>query len=219
MCGRYTLITPLRELTRRFQVETVLLLKPRYNLAPTQQAPVIVLREGKRELRFMRWGLIPPWAKEKKGGYAAINARAESLASRPMFRHALKWRRCLVLADGFYEWRDNHPYRFTLTGEAPMAFAGLWEGWHDPEGNDLDSFSIVTIPSRGSARILHDRMPLILTPAGEAKWLSGEPLDQEAVNAICATLAEEALEVHGVSKRVNSARYDAPDCLVPDEVA
>lgn len=219
MCGRYSLTTPVEAVGRLFEVAERPNLRPRYNIAPSQEVPVVRMdREGRRQLTLMRWGLIPSWAKEAKIGYRMINARAETVAEKPAFRSAFRHRRCLVPADGFYEWRKRgsarQPYRITRADGAPFAFAGLWERWRPSEAEAIDSFSIVTTAANDLLRPLHDRMPVILDPKDYGPWLDTDVAAAEAARRLVPYAGAE-LAVTPVSTRVNSPKNDDPACIAP----
>jgi putative SOS response-associated peptidase YedK len=170
MCGRFVLYSDQFSLAQRFEVEALPELHPRYNVAPTQSIPIVREESGKRRFALARWGLIPHWAKDEKIGYHTINARAETVTSKPAFRNAFKYRRCLIPADGFYEWavvpgsKTKQPWFIALRDREPMAFAGLWERWRSPEGEDLESCSIIVTDANDLMRPIHDRMPVVLAP-------------------------------------------------------
>lgn len=214
MCGRYSITLPVEAVRRYFQVPQLPNLPPRYNLAPTQEAPVVRLdREGKRELVMLRWGLVPWWAKDLKIGTKLINARAESIASTRSFRDAFARRRCLVAADGFYEWkkygRERLPYRITPKEGGLFAMAGLWDRCTSPAGERIESFTIITTDANEVVRPLHDRMPVILDAADFDAWLAAPRAD------LLRPCPAERLAAHPVSPRVNNPRNDDPDCLAP----
>jgi putative SOS response-associated peptidase YedK len=184
MCGRFTLTQPA-EIAARFELDNFAppepeFYTPRFNVAPTQRIVVIPTSDGQRVARRMRWGLIPIWAKDAKIGAAMINARAESVATKAAFRTAFKSRRCLIPADGFYEWqptpRGKQPYRITLADGSMFAFAGLWERWHDPKTDEwIESCCIVTCEPNELTEKFHDRMPVILGDADYDTWLTATP--------------------------------------------
>ena len=193
MCGRYSLIADIGELQERFDFDgTDLTLTPRYNIAPTQMALTVTSDSGRRG-GYMRWGLIPSWAKSASVGRRMINARAETVAERPSFRTALQRRRCLVLADGFYEWQrkgsSKSPMRIVMASGEPFAFAGLWDAWRDPKGEIVRSCAIITTAANELLSPIHDRMPVILPRELESTELStlgcgpdiGVPLDAHSV--------------------------------------
>lgn len=217
MCGRYTETAGAAALARRFGIaETSLELAPRYNLAPSQQAPVVA--GAPRALAMMRWGLVPRWAKEPKIGYKMINARAEGLASSPAFREAYRARRCLVPADGFYEWHGEKgakvPLRYTLKDGGLFAFAGLWESRRDPAGKELRTFTIVTTASNELIRPMHDRMPVILGREAEDIWLDPSVREPARLAPLLRPFPSDAMAVRQASPAVNSARIDEPELLL-----
>jgi putative SOS response-associated peptidase YedK len=218
MCGRYSQTTSIEELNRLFGVTERVNLPPRYNIAPTQDAPVVRLdKEGARQLLQMRWGLIPFWAKDQKIGNRLINARAESVATNASFRDAFKARHCLVAADGFYEWSNEggkkRPWRITLADGGPFAFAGLWERWRDAAGAWIRSFTILTTDANALVKPIHDRMPVILDPKDHEAWLSGR--DSKAQAALLRPFPAEAMRAYRVNPIVNNARVDEPACIEP----
>lgn len=177
MCGRYSLSTP-SAIKAHFDVPFPDDLSPRYNIAPSQLATVIRVRDGVRELALMRWGLVPFWTKDRAIGNRMINARAETITTKPAYRRALASQRCLVPADGFYEWEQDGkrkiPFWFHREGRGLFAFAGLWDRWRDPKGEELETFAIVTTEANNFMKSFHDRMPHILAPADYDQWLRYE---------------------------------------------
>lgn len=220
MCGRFTVTVGVSALRKRFGFEQPEFdLRPRYNLAPTQDAPVVVAQGGARRLELYRWGLIPSWAKDAKTGNQMINARSETAAEKPSFRRCFARQRCLVLADGFYEWRQvapgfKRPVRVVLKTREPFAFAGLWDEWKGPDGRALRSFTILTTEAPASLRDLHDRVPVILNPQTEALWLDPSAPARRLGETLVAP-PEGSLEVYPVSPLVNSPKADVPDCIAP----
>lgn len=218
MCGRYTLRANSEKLIRRFGITFGAMdWSPRFNVAPTQVMPIIRAVEGGRELAPARWGLIPSWAKDAAIGNRMINARSETAAEKPAFRAPLAQRRCLVPADGFYEWQKTsatrkQPYLITMADGEPFGMAGLWERWRDPDGQDVDSFTILTTAANAAMRPIHERMPVILTPARYASWL--DPRKQDVADLMTA-LPDDALVMHPVSTRVNNPRVDDAACVEP----
>jgi putative SOS response-associated peptidase YedK len=228
MCGRYSITTAPEALRRLFRfANPPPNLQPRYNVAPTQDAPVIRLDAGgARELAMLRWGLVPRWSKGPKHGYAMINARAETVASKASFRDALERRRCLVPADGFFEWKAEGgrklPYRITLASGGPFAFAGLWDRWRDPQGEKLDSFTIIVTDANAAVAPIHDRMPVILDEAGADLWLEGDADRQAAIVALLKPLPAAAVRLQRVSTHVSNPKNDDPECIRaigPEEAA
>ncbi len=195
-------------------------LRRRFNVAPTDEvACVTTSREGEPRGELLRWGLVPRWAADPGLGAKMINARAETVAERPAFRDAFARRRCLILADGFYEWerrgpRARHPFHVTRTDDAPFAFAGVWATWHGPGDRLLRTCSILTTGANAVVRELHDRMPVILAPEAEAAWLD-PATPAPLLHELLTSLPAERTRLREVSRAVNDARHDAPDCLDP----
>lgn len=224
MCGRYTL-TSQHGLAEAFELavaeppEASEWWRPRFNVAPTQPAPVIVLRDGVRVLELMRWGLVPPWATSLAGGAKMINARVEGLATRPAFREALKARRCLVPADGFFEWRPHAggktPIYMRPVPRRPVAFAGLWERWRAPDATWVTSFTVITGPPNALVAPIHDRMPIVLARDAIAPWLAPGPLPADALAALLAVPAIDDWQAVAVGKRVGTVAHDDAACIEP----
>ncbi|MGH9543177.1 MAG: SOS response-associated peptidase [Terriglobales bacterium] len=220
MCGRFTLRKDSDALAAHFEVEDVHPIPSRYNIAPTQAIPVIRvnLATGRRELAMMRWGLSPPWA--EPGAMRLINARAETLAAKPAFRDALRRRRCLIPADGFYEWqkleKSKQPWFIHRKDDRLFAFAGLWERGNGAQDEPAEACTIITtVPIPALAR-LHDRMPAIPSPEDYPLWLDPKVNDPAAVSRLLAPPAAEtadALEMYPVRKTVNWADKDSPECI------
>jgi putative SOS response-associated peptidase YedK len=224
VCGRFTLTSTPEELARRFGLKERPRLSARYNVAPGQ--PVLVVRTagGERTGAMLHWGLVPPWSPMPDTGARHINARIESVAEKPVFREALKARRCLVPADAFYEWADHggfrQPYRIALAGGAPFAFAGLWERWRGAAASDaLESCAVVTTAAGPLLRPLHERMPVVLPEALWDAWLDVGHADVEALLARLRAAPEPRFAVHPVSLRVNDVRNDDPACAAPAPAA
>jgi putative SOS response-associated peptidase YedK len=221
MCGRYTITSPSEAIREIFGVSWPEDLAPRYNVAPTQDVPIVRRPRdgapGAREAATVRWGLIPFWAKEAAIGNRLINARADGVATKPAFRDSFAKRRCLVVADGFYEWRKTggrkQPYWIRLASRRPFAFAGLWSRWRDPAGAPLESCTIVTTEANEACRAIHPRMPVILRPEDHDRWLDPDPADAELLRPFDA----EPMEAIAVSTRVNSPGNDDPGVLDPAE--
>ena len=221
MCGRFTLATPDQDLVVQFNLPDIPDLQPRYNIAPTQ--PVAAVRVptsgGDRELVMLHWGLIPFWAKDPDLGARLINARSETVAERPAFRAAFRRRRCLVPADGFYEWQKQNgtkqPFFIHLQDGRPFAFAGLWEHWQDPDGGIIESCTLLTTQPNELVRPLHNRMPVILHLRNYALWLDPETEDTSVLNRLLEPYPSGEMEAYPVSRYVNSPRNEGPDCIVP----
>ena len=219
MCGRFSLISEIGELQGRFEFDAAgLPHAPRYNIAPSQPL-LAVLNGGERRAAHLRWGLIPSWAKEASVGNRLINARAETVAERPSFRTALARRRCLVLADGFYEWqragKARRPMRVTLKSGEPFAFAGLWESWRDPDGEIVRFCTIITTEANDLVRPIHDRMPVILPREMESFWLDDDVEDSEALAQVLVPYPSQLMDTYEVSPLVNRPGNDGPEVIVP----
>lgn len=218
MCGRFTLKTPAPVLLGLFDLPDAAALPPRYNIAPTQ--PVVVVRNAPahpgRELVQMRWGLIPSWADDPAIGNRLINARSETAANKPAFRSAFRQRRCLVPADGFYEWqkvgRKKQPFYFHLRDGGPFAFAGLWEHWQKDADQAIESCTLLTTDANDLVRPLHDRMPVILAPEDYERWLDpGTAIPQ--LEALLRPYPGDAMTAYPVSVQVNNPRNEGPACV------
>ena len=219
MCGRFSLIADLGELARRFEFDgNQLDLEPNYNVAPTQNILTVVGGENRRG-GFMRWGLIPHWAKSASFGSRMINARAETAAQRSAFRDAFRRRRCLVLADGFYEWQRagsvKKPIRIVRESGEPFAFAGLWAVWKDPDGNTVPSCTIITTEANDLLRPIHHRMPVILPRQMEEFWLDRDVQDTAALEDALKADPSELMQTYQISTLVNSPRNNGPQVLEP----
>jgi len=219
VCGRFTLSTSPTEIANHFDLDETPELKARFNVAPGQSiATVSVAGEARRSvLSLRRWGLVPSWAKDPKIGNRLINARSETAAEKPSFRAALRRRRCLVPADGFYEWAgakgSKQPYLIGLGGRALFAFAGLWERWTDPEGQRIESCTLLTTAAAENLRELHVRMPVIVDPVDYAHWMDPDVVDPDLVSPVLDRNLGGALDFHPISTHVNDVRHDDPRCL------
>jgi putative SOS response-associated peptidase YedK len=218
MCGRIVRESPVAALAAAFDAIPAdgLAVRPRWNLCPGDDLVIVVQTGGTRRMGTVRWGFVPAFARDPERGPRSINARAESVATRPAFRDAFRRRRCVVAADGFYEWagegRARQPYLVRHRSRRPLALAGLWERWRPPDGPPLQTGLIITCPSAGRLAALHDRMPAILGPDAVARWLDsacGDPA------ALLVPFPDDLLDIHPVSRRVNSPRNDSPDLLEP----
>jgi putative SOS response-associated peptidase YedK len=223
MCGRYTLTSPGEVVAEIFELVDVPPIPPHYNLAPTQEAAVVrVAGPGApRTLDWLRWGLIPAWASDPAIGNRMINARAESAADKPAFRDSFRRQRCLVAADGFYEWRKldaktKQPYLIRRQDRLPFAFAGLWSAWRGAAADrPLATFTILTTSPNELLRPLHDRMPVILDRRDFAAWLDPANRDTAALQALLAPAPTAGWEAVAVSRAVNNPAHDEPDCIEP----
>ena len=221
MCGRYTLITSVAELEERFRFTADGIdLAPNYNVAPSQSTLTIVEEDPARRVgRLMRWGLVPSWARDISIGNRMINARSETVAEKPGFRAALNKRRCLVPADGFYEWqkvgRNKRPMRITLASGEPFAFAGLWETWNTPSGGTVQSFTILTTSANETLAHIHNRMPVILRRDAEEIWLDHTVQDRELLSGLFAPYDPSETVAYEVSTLVNSVANNVLDVITP----
>jgi len=219
MCGRYALNRSPAELKAHFDAANELDLKPRYNIAPSQTVPVVRLDEaGNRVFTLARWGLIPSWVKDPEELQHPINAKAETAAIKPMFRHAFRKSRVVVPADAFYEWMPKdgkQPYLIRLRDGAPMGMGGLLEHWHGPEG-DVTTFTILTTEANSLMAKIHDRMPVIIKPEDYATWLDTNLTDVIKIQAMALPYPDRFMESYPVSRKVNSPKNDSPDMM--DEV-
>jgi len=216
--------TPGQVIAEVFGLDDVPELSPRFNIAPTQAVAAVRARaDGGRELVALTWGLIPSWSKDRTIGSRLINARAETVGEKPAFRAALRARRCLVLADGFYEWQKlgtrKQPHHIRMRDGRPFAFAGLWERWTPPEGDPVESCTIITTLPNEVVAPIHDRMPAILAPADLDRWLDPGARDPAAVAALLRPYPAGDMTAYPVSLRVNSPGADDPSCVVPTNAA
>jgi putative SOS response-associated peptidase YedK len=212
MCGRYVITSSPEAIRALFGYEERPNFPPRYNVAPTQPIPIVRLNEGRREFALMRWGLIPSWVKDPKTFSLLINARGESAIDKPAFRAAMKRRRCLIPADGFYEWKPvgerKRPHFVRPPSGGPIAFAGLWETWTGPNGEELDTAAIVTTPANRTLSAIHDRMPVIVPPDAFNLWLDCANVDAMTASAVIVPAREGVVEVYEVSTAVNRVAND-----------
>lgn len=221
MCGRFTLRTPAHQLVEPFGLTGVPDIPLRYNIAPSQPVPAVRTgTEGERELVFLHWGLVPSWSKDRTSSSHMINARAETVPDKPSFRAAWKRRRCLVLADGYYEWKKGgphkQPYWIHLRGGQPFGFGGLWESWTDPaspDGTPLQSCTIITTQANESTREIHDRMPVIVPAELYPQWLALTPLPEDLREVVLRPYPADEIVADPVSTYVNNPRHEGPECL------
>jgi putative SOS response-associated peptidase YedK len=219
MCGRFTLTIDLADIAQKFGVEATsqaMHTTPRYNIAPTQPVAV-VMRNGTVHLDELRWGLIPSWAKDESIGAKMINARAETLAEKPSFRGLLRSKRCMILADGFYEWRQENgrkvPMYITMADHQPFAFAGLWDSWKSPSGEPLRTCTIITTEPNELLATIHNRMPAILLPEAYESWLDPAIRDEQLLERWLAPYPAGVMAARPVSRLVNDPRNDSPEIL------
>ena len=219
MCGRFSLIVDASVLADVFDVDPPRALTPRYNIAPTQMVPIVRAADSdRRELAEARWGLVPSWAKDPKMGARMINARGETVTEKPSFRAAVKTRRCLVPASGFFEWAKHKegskvPHFIHYTDGRVFAFAGLWERWTKGEGEPLETFTIITTQPNEVVAPLHDRMPVILASDHFGEWLQPSPIAPDRLRRLLSPCPEAGMEAYPVSTRVNSPAHDDPSCV------
>ena len=207
-------------LLQQFAVEAGPDWAPRFNIAPTQSVPIVRMNsEGVRELVLLRWGLIPSWAKDPAIGNRMINARSETVAEKPSFRSAFKRRRCLVPADGYYEWQKTDagklPYYIRFDDDQPFAMAGLWESWRSGHEDAVQSFTIITTDANESTCQVHDRMPVIVEPHDYPMWLDPDFQESDSLQSLLHPYAGDELRLDRVSTLVNNPRNDDPQCIVP----
>ena len=219
MCGRYTLSTPGEVVAELLELESAPRLAPRYNIAPTQESAVVRRVGGRRMLSELRWGLVPYWAADPTVGNRMINARGETAADKPAFRSSLRRKRCLVPADGFFEWRrtpaGKQPYLIGLAGGAPFAFAGLWDRWVPHDGEPIESFTILTTRPNELAAALHDRMPVILPRRHHGLWLDPGERRPERLTPLLEPYPADEMAAFPVSVTVNKPANDSPECVAP----
>jgi putative SOS response-associated peptidase YedK len=222
MCARYTLTAPPSLVAELFGVDVELGLKPRYNIAPTQE--VLALRtdpDGDRQAVNLRWGLIPSWAQDAKIGQKLINARAETVFEKPSFRSAAKRRRCLIAADGFFEWKaevgkkQKQPYFIHRLGREPFAFAGLWENWHGEDDAAVETCTIITTDANETMKPLHNRMPVILTNEDFDRWLDPKATDAKTFMPLLRPAPDDWLTYYPVTTKMGNPRFHEPACVEP----
>jgi len=217
MCGRFTSILSPELLAAIFEVQAPPNMEARYNIAPTQLAPIIRDSSSGRFISAARWGLVPSWSRDLKSGSHMINARCETVQEKPAFRHSIKYRRCIVPASGYYEWEDSggrkQPYYIQLKDESPMGLAALWEQWKAPDGEVIETFCILTTAAGGFLMRIHDRMPLILHPDCYGLWLEKNMHDPEQLQHLYHDYPAELMTAYMVADLVNNPRFDGPACI------
>ena len=222
MCGRFTLLTPASELSALFDGLRFPTFQPRYNICPTQPVISVRIRDDEKEVVPLRWGLVPSWSKDLKIGARMINARSETVAVKPSFRSAFKSRRCLVIANGFYEWKKEgkakQPYYISRSDDQPFCLAGLWESWTDksiPNAKPVESCTVLTTTANEIMAPLHDRMPVILDQEDFDFWLDPKFNDREQLESLLVPYAADELQTYPVDTIVNKASNDTPKCIEP----
>ncbi|WP_342434122.1 SOS response-associated peptidase [Neobacillus sp. FSL H8-0543] len=221
MCGRFTLTATIDELLDRFDVESFLQDEeyfPSYNVAPSQSVIAVINNGKENRMGFLRWGLIPPWAKDMSIGYKMINARSETLTEKPSFKNAYQKKRCIIVADSFYEWKridskTKIPMRIKLKSDDLFAMAGLWEKWKSPEGKDIFSCSVITTSANEMVKDIHDRMPVILNPKDERTWLDPSLTDTHSLNQLLKPLDPNLMDAYEVSSLVNSPKNNSIELI------
>ncbi|HKN08791.1 MAG TPA: SOS response-associated peptidase [Pseudomonadota bacterium] len=219
MCGRYLIVSSAEAFRRLFGYWEQPSFPPRYNVAPTQPVPIVRMREGARQFALVRWGLIPPWVEDPRRFSLIVNARVESVNEKPAFRNAMRRRRCLFPADGFYEWKDDagrkRPFCVRPKDRAPVAFAGLWETWMGPNGEEMETAAIVTTTANRDLAALHPRMPAIVPAHAFDPWLDCARIDAITATALIEPAAEGLLEAYEISPAVNRTANDGPALIDP----
>src|SRR5262245_39790395 len=227
MCGRYLIISSPEAIKKLFGYPEQPNFPPRYNVAPTQPIPIVRLAEGKHEFALARWGLIPAWVKDPRGFSLLINARSDSVLDKPAFRNAMRRRRCLVPADGFYEWQEGgagakagratgrRPYVVRPKDRQPVAFAGLWESWMGPNGEELETAAIVTCDANQALHHIHHRMPVVIPPEAFELWLDCRNVDSLIAAATLVPAPDTLFEAYEISDAVNRVVNDGPELLEP----
>jgi len=219
MCGRFTLRAPASVIAEQFRLLDAEPLEPRFNVAPTQPVAVVRFGPGARQVARLQWGLVPSWARDASIGSRLINARAESVADKPAFRAAFRRRRCLVVADGFYEWRrtgaKKQPFFIRLRDDRPFGFAGLWESWEGADHSVLETCTILTTGPNELMKPIHDRMPVILDPDDYGRWLDPGIQKPEPLAPLLRPYPSDAMLALAVGTHVNNPRNDDPECIVP----
>ncbi|WP_020562175.1 SOS response-associated peptidase [Methylosarcina fibrata] len=219
MCGRFALYSDPYALSHRFSTEAPLDLPPRFNIAPTQSILIIREESNKRQFTLARWGLVPHWAKTIEVGYTSYNARAETVAQKPGYREAFKRRRCLIPADGYYQWqavagsKAKQPWFIVLRNQLPMALAGLWEEWRSPAGENLESCVIIVTEANALLRSIYNRMPVVLAPAHWNDWLELRARDTHRLQNLLKPYPSEEMAAWPVSRKVNNPMYDSEKCI------
>jgi putative SOS response-associated peptidase YedK len=230
MCGRYLIISSPEAIKRLFGYPEQPNFPPRYNVAPTQPIPIVRVAEGKREFALVRWGLIPAWVKDPRGFSLLINARSDSVLDKPAFRNAMRRRRCLIPADGFYEWKEEgagakaggggrgtgrRPYVVRPKDRQPVAFAGLWESWIGPNGEEVETAAIITCDANHALHHIHHRMPVVVPPEACDLWLDCRNVDALIAAAMLVPAPDNLFEAYEISSAVNRVVNDGPELLDP----
>jgi len=217
MCGRYSLVKNQEDISKRFNVKTTIDFQPRYNVAPGQMMPVIT-NNNPTELSFFRWGLVPNWADSEKIGLNHFNAKVETILTKAQFKQNVKTNRCIIIADGFYEWKKvaktKIPYRVTMTSDKIFAMAGIWDSWENKSGEILNTFCIITTVANDTMKEVHDRMPVLLNDQTEKLWIS-QDLSERDFDSILVPSPSKELSFYKSHRAVNNSLLDDPDCIKP----
>lgn len=217
MCGRFVANIPADELRKIFRLLEVPQLEPRFNVAPNQQVVVVRNDGDHNHLDLLKWGFVPSWSKDLSFGSHLINARSETVAEKPTFRHAIKYRRCIIPCSGFYEWDHSggkkQPYFIQMADQTPMCLAGLWESWKAPDDSMIETFAILTTVANKLVATIHDRMPVVLNPDSFTLWLSRNMHDHEQLQPLLQPFPATEMTVHKVPDLVNNPRFDSPACI------
>lgn len=219
MCGRFTITVTLEELIAHYLIDDskIATLKPNYNVAPMHNVPAVIASDAGKRMGELRWGLVPFWAKDEKIGSKMINARAETVADKPAFKRLLKTKRCIIPADGFYEWKKDgtskQPYRILMSDGSLFSFAGLYDTWEDPEGKKLNTCTIITTTPNSLMEDIHDRMPVILRPEDEADWLGRDNDDVESLLKLLKPYDAAKMRAYKVPSAVGNVRNNSKDLL------
>jgi putative SOS response-associated peptidase YedK len=222
MCGRYLITSTPEAMRQLFQYPELPNFPPRYNVAPTQPIPIVRLHEGRRQFALVRWGLIPPWVKDPKTFSLVLQARSDSVLDKPSFKNAMKRRRCLIPADGFYEWNEDttprRPYVVRPTHGGPVAFAGLWESWMGPNGEEMETVAVITTDANKTLHPIHHRMPAVIAPEAFDLWLDCLNVDDKTAAALLGPAPEDLFEAYEISTAVNRVANDHSGLLEPARV-
>ena len=217
MCGRFVCDMPPGIISELFAVSAPADIPRSFNIAPSSRILTVRYRETGKELSLLRWGFIPSWAKDSTAAKAIINARSETAMEKPFFRQALRKRRCIIPATGFFEWQraesSKQPYYIRLKSDEIMGLAGIWESWTSPDGEKLETCAILTVSSNSLIRTIHDRMPVIIRPEDYPLWLDWETVDPAIVKPLCVACPPELLEMYPVSSLVNNPRNNSRECI------
>ncbi|GIO09690.1 putative SOS response-associated peptidase YoqW [Brevibacillus reuszeri] len=218
MCGRFTIVFDAETLLNRFDIEDIPFdWREIYNVAPGQKIPAIIEDRGERRIGQLKWGLVPFWSKDEKVGYKMINAKSETLREKPAFKNLFARKRCIIPADGFYEWKkvgkEKQPMRIMMTTGEPFAFAGLYDTWTSPEGEKLHTCTIITTKPNDVVQDIHDRMPVILKKQDEQLWLDREKFDADLLQSLLVPYDHDQMRAYPVPAMVGSPKNDLPECI------